>query len=164
MTAHEQMIDALRTRHWQHDPEAVCYIRRMDGEGFQVEEIDGSYCHRCATEKARELDKECGGVYYHEVCEESSPEDDCFMHCAECGCLLDAALITMHLDEDDLDWVIEDLKDVKEWECIPDELAWRLYSILQDEEDVKQQYPKKIGSLTRKLTTMFKKSKLYKED
>lgn len=164
MTAHDQMIDALLTGYYRYDPDAVCYIVRYDGEGNKVKEIDGSYCHGCATTKSFELDRECGGMYYHEVCEESSPEDGCFMHCAECGCLLNAALVTQYLDEDDLDWVTEDLKGIKEWDAISGELKWRLYSILCDEETVKTQYPKKIASLTRRLTTLFKKSKEYKED
>lgn len=75
-----------------------------------------------------------------------------------------AALITSYLDEDDLDWIKEDLKEVKEWNAISDELAWRLYSVLCDEENVKPQYPKKIASLTRRLTTLFKDSKEYKEE
>ena len=164
MPAHEQMIDALRILYWHHDPEAVFYINRMDGEGFKVEEVDGDFCPACAREKARELDKECGGKYCHEVCEESAPEDNYFRHCQECGCLLNSALITDNIDEDDIDCVIEDLKDVKEWASITGNLAWRLYSILQDEDTVKQQYPKKTASLTRRLTTLFKKTELYKED
>ena len=36
------------------DPESVCYIEKHDGEGYKVEEIDGDYCHLCATEKAKD--------------------------------------------------------------------------------------------------------------
>ena len=108
------------------DPESVCYIEKHDGEGFKVEEIDGDYCHLCATIKAKKLDKEDGGKYYHQVYEETSPENEEFRYCDECGCLLDAALIMTELAEDCVTDIVNDLRNAKSFSDIKGSLAWRI--------------------------------------
>ena len=57
-----KLSEEIRDQIWRmaSDPEAVHYIEKYDGEGYKVEEIDGDYCHGCAADKARELDKEDG--------------------------------------------------------------------------------------------------------
>ena len=139
------------------DPEAVCYIEKHDGEGYKVEEIDGDYCHACATQKAKELDKEAGGKYYHQVYEESSPEDDCFRHCEECGCLLNSALIVSSLNEDDFNYIVDDLKRAKTFDDIKGDLAWKIDQVLSSEDEACELFPKQMKYIGRRLTNLYKK-------
>ena len=152
---HEQMIESIRKMYYNYDPEEVCYINKMDGEGYKIEEIDGDYCHACATSKAKELDEECGGSCYHEVCVETMPENDHIAYCSDCGCMLNASLIVCELAEDDLDDCIEDVKKAEKWEDIAEELGWRLYCFFGEEETAKELFPKKMATLSRRLTLLF---------
>lgn len=154
-----KLSENIRKEIWQiaSDPESVCYIEKHDGEGFKVEEIDGDYCHLCATEKARELDKEDGGKYYHQVYEETSPESDHFSHCAECGCLLNAALIVSSWNEDDINCIVEDLKQVKSFEDIKGDLAWKIDQVLDSEDEACELFHKQMKYIARRLTNLYKK-------
>ena len=139
------------------DPETVCYIEKHDGEGFKVEEIDGDYCHACATQKAKELDKEDGGKYYHQVYEGISPEDDCFRHCEECGCLLNTALIVSSWNEDDFNHIVDDLKEAKTFDDIKGDLAWKIDQVLSSEDEACELFPKQMRYIGRRLTNLYKK-------
>lgn len=159
MNIKEQMIEALREMYYGHDPKPVCYIDKTDNQGYHIEEIDGDWCYGCAIRKANELDIEGGGSHYHEVHVESMPENDHFSYCQDCGCLLDASLVIGYGMEDDLDCIIENMKTIKRWEDITDEMGWKLYNIIGEEES-RELFPKKIAILTRKLTNLFKKAGL----
>jgi len=154
-----KLSEEIRTEIWHmaSDPEAVCYIEKHDGEGFKVEEIDGDYCHACATQKAKELDKKDGGKYYHQVYEETSPEDDSFRYCEECGCLLNAALIVSSWNEDDFNYIVDDLKEVKTFDDIKGDLAWRIDRVLDSEDEACELFPKQMRYIGRRLTNLYKK-------
>ena len=139
------------------DPEAVCYIEKHDGEGYKVEEIDGDYCHLCATQKAKQLDKEAGGKYYHQVYEETSPEDDSFRYCEECGCLLNAALIVSSWNEDDFNYIVDELKRAKTFDDIKGDLAWMIDQVLSSEDEACELFPKQMKYIVRRLTNLYKK-------
>jgi len=156
-----KLSEEIRKEIWRmsETPESVCYIEKHNGEGFKVEEIDGDYCHACATKKAKELDKEAGGAYYHQVYEESMPEDEYFKCCAECGCRLDAALIMNELAEDSVQGVVDDLHDIKAFSDIKGDLAWRIEQILSSEEDTCNLFPKQMTYIGRRMTNLYKKRK-----
>lgn len=143
--------------HMASDPESVCYIEKHDGEGYKVEEIDGDYCHLCATQKAKELDKEDSGKYYHQVYEETSPEDDCFRNCEECGCLLNAALIVSRWNEDDFNHIVDDLKRAKTFNDIKGDLAWKIDQVLDSEDEACELFPKQMQYIGRRLANLYKK-------
>lgn len=142
-------------------PESVCYIEKHDGEGFKVEEIDGDYCHLCATNKARELDKEDGGKYYHQVYKETSPENEEFRYCEECGCLLDAALIMTDYAEDCITDIVNDLHNAKSFSDIKGSLAWRIDRVLDNEDEACKLFPKQMNYIGRRLGNLYNK---HKED
>ena len=154
-----KLSEDIRKEIWRMDsaPESVCYIEKHDGEGFKVEEIDGDYCHACATQKAKELDKEDGGKYYHQVYEETSPEDDCFRHCEECGRLLNAALIVSSWNEDDFNYIVDDLKRLKTFDDIKGDLAWKIDQVLSSEDEACELFPKQMQYIGRRLTNLYKK-------
>lgn len=155
-----KLSEEIRKEIWQiaSDPETVCYIEKHDGEGFKVEEIDGDYCHACATQKAKELDKEDGGKYYHQVYEETSPESDSFRHCEECGRLLNAALIVSSLNEDDFNYIVDDLKEAKTFDDIKGDLAWKIDQVLDSEDEACELFPKQMKYIGRRLTNLYKKN------
>lgn len=140
-------------------PESVCYIEKHDGEGFKAGEIDGDYCHACATMKARELDREDGGSHYHQVYEESMPESEYFKYCSDCGCHLNAALIMNEFAEDSVQCVVDDLHDIKAFADIRGYLAWRIEQLLGSEEDACRLFPKQMTYIGRRLTNLYKKQK-----
>lgn len=141
-------------------PASVCYIEKHNGEGFKVEEIDGDYCHACATKKVSELDEEGGGAYYHQVYEESMPEDEQFSHCSECGCPLDAALIVSEFAEDSIQDVADELRGMKTFADINGYLAWRIEQLLGcNEEEACGLFPKQMNYIGRRLTSLYKKQK-----
>lgn len=148
-------------RRMASDPESVCYIETHDGEGFKVEEIGGDYCHLCATMKAKELDKEDGGKYYHQVYEETSPESEEFRRCEECGCLLDAALIMTDYAEDCITDIVYDLRNAKRFSDIKGNLAWRIDRVLDNEDEAFELFPKQMNYICRRLSNLYKK---HKED
>lgn len=154
-----KLSEEIRKEIWQiaSDPEAVCYIEKHDGEGFKVEEIDGDYCHACAVQKAKELDKEDGGMYYHQVYEETSPEDDSFRYCEECGCLLNAALIVSSWNEDDFNYIVDNLKEAKTFDDIKGDLAWKIDQVLDSEDEACELFPKQMKYIGRRLTNLYKK-------
>ena len=154
-----KLSEEIRDKIWRmaSDPEAVHYIGKYDGEGYKVEEIDGDYCHGCAAEKARELDKEAGGKYYHQVYEETSPEDDRFRYCEECGCLLNAALIVSSWNEDDFNYIVDDLKRAKTFDDIKGDLAWKIDQVLDSEDEACELFPKQMKYIGRRLTNLYKK-------
>ena len=155
-----ELSEEIRDKIWRmaSDPEAVCYIEKHDGEGFKVEEIDGDYCHLCATQKAKQLDKEAGGKYYHQVYEETSPEDDSFRYCEECGCLLNAALIVSSWNEDDFNYIVDDLKRAKTFDDIKGDLAWMIDQVLSSEDEACELFPKQMKYIARRLTNLYKKT------
>ena len=155
-----KLSEEIRDKIWRmaSDPEAVCYIEKHDGEGFKVEEIDGDYCHLCATQKAKQLDKEAGGKYYHQVYEETSPEDDSFRYCEECGCLLNAALIVSSWNEDDFNYIVDDLKRAKTFDDIKGDLAWMIDQVLSSEDEACELFPKQMKYIARRLTNLYKKT------
>ena len=155
-----KLSEEIRDKIWRmaSDPEAVCYIEKHDGEGFKVEEIDGDYCHLCATQKAKQLDKEAGGKYYHQVYEETSPEDDSFRYCEECGCLLNAALIVSSWNEDDFNYIVDDLKRAKTFDDINGDLAWMIDQVLSSEDEACELFPKQMKYIARRLTNLYKKT------
>lgn len=157
-----KLSEEIRDEIWRmaSDPESVCYIEKCDGEGFKVEEIDGDYCHLCATEKAKELDKEDGGKYYHQVYEETSPESDSFRHCEECGCLLNAALIVSSWNEDDFNYIVDDLKQAKSFDDIKGDIAWKIDQILDSEDEACELFPKQMRYIGRRLTNLYKKKQV----
>ena len=142
-------------------PESVCYIEKHDGEGFKVEEIDGDYCHLCATKKAHELDKENGGKYYHQVYQETSPENEEFRYCEECGCLLDAALVMTDYAEDCITDIVNDLRNAKSFSDIKGNLAWRIDRVLDNEDEACELFPKQMNYIGRRLSNLYKR---HKED
>lgn len=157
-----KLSEEIRKAIWQlsETPASVCYIEKHNGEGFKVEEIDGDYCHACATKKASELDEEGGGAYYHQVYEESMPENEQFSHCSECGCLLDAALIVNEFAEDSIQDVADELRNVKTFADINGYLAWRIEQLLGcNEEDACGLFPKQMSYIGRRLTSLYKKQK-----
>lgn len=145
--------------HLSETPESVCYIEKHDGDGFKVEEIDGDYCHACATMKARELDKEDGGMYHHQVYQETMPETEDFKCCAECGCHLDAALIMNEFAEDSVQNVVDDLRGIKAFTDIKGDLAWRIEQILDSEEEACELFPKQMNYIGRRLKNLYKRQK-----
>ena len=155
-----KLSEEIRDKIWRMAsyPEAVCYIEKHDGEGFKVEEIDGDYCHLCATQKAKQLDKEAGGKYYHQVYEETSPEDDSFRYCEECGCLLNAALIVSSWNEDDFNYIVDDLKRAKTFDDIKGDLAWMIDQVLSSEDEACELFPKQMKYIARRLTNLYKKT------
>ena len=155
-----KLSEEIRDKIWRmaSDPEAVCYIEKHDCEGFKVEEIDGDYCHLCATQKAKQLDKEAGGKYYHQVYEETSPEDDSFRYCEECGCLLNAALIVSSWNEDDFNYIVDDLKRAKTFDDIKGDLAWMIDQVLSSEDEACELFPKQMKYIARRLTNLYKKT------
>ena len=161
-----KLSEEIRDQIWRmaSDPEAVHYIEKYDGEGYKVEEIDGDYCHGCAADKARELDKEDGGKYYHEVHEETSPESEDFKCCSECGCLLNAALIMGEYSEDCMIYVADDLKRVKTFDDIKGDLAWRIDQILDSEDEARELFPKQMNYIVRRLTNLYKKWQSTKQN
>ena len=158
-----EVLDKIRDWYFLHDPEAVCYIEKYDNEGFMVEEIDGDYCDGCAMKKAEQLDKECGGGVYHEVHEESSPENDHLAYCSECGCLLNASLITGEFAEDDINELVEDLHNVKQFDDVQGELAWKIWQFFTDEDEFRKLFPKQMKYISRRLTNLYKKSENDKD-
>lgn len=154
-----EVFDKIQEWYFLYDPDAVCYIEKYDGEGYKIEEIDGDYCHGCAKEKAKELDKKCRGCVYHEVCEESSPENDHLAYCSECGCLLNASLITCELAEDDINDLVEDLHNIKQFDELQGELSWKIWQFFTDEEEFRKLFPKQMKYISRRLTNLYKKSK-----
>lgn len=154
-----KLSEEIRKEIWHvaSDQEAVCYIEKHDGEGVKVEEIDGDYCHLCATQKAKQLDKEAGGKYYHQVYEETSPEDDSFRYCEECGCLLNAALIVSSWNEDDFNYIVDDLKRAKTFDDIKGNLAWMIDQVLSSEDEACELFPKQMKYIGRRLTNLYKK-------
>lgn len=154
-----KLSEEIRDEIWRmaSDPESVCYIEKHDGEGFKVEEIDGDYCHLCATQKAKQLDKEAGGKYYHQVYEETSPEDDNFRYCEECGCLLNAALIVSSWNEDDFNYIVDDMKRAKTFDDIKGDLAWMIDQVLSSEDEACELFPKQMRYIGRRLTNLYKK-------
>lgn len=154
-----KLSEEIRKEIWHvaSDPEAVCYIEKHDGEGFKVYEIDGDYCHLCATQKAKQLDEEAGGKYYHQVYEETSPEDDSFRYCEECGCLLNAALIVSSWNEDDFNYIVDDLKRAKTFNDIKGDLAWMIDQVLSSEDEACELFPKQMKYIGRRLTNLYKK-------
>ena len=153
-----KLSEDIRKEIWRmaSTPESVCYIEKHDGEGFKVEEIGGDYCHLCATNKARELDKEDGGKYYHQVYEETSPENEEFRYCEECGCLLDAALIMTDYAEDCMTDIVNDLRNAKSFSDIKGSLAWRIDRVLDDEDEACKLFPKQMKYIGRRLTNLYK--------
>ena len=125
-----------------------------------MEERVGVYCHLCATEKAKELDKEDGGKYYHQVYEETSPERDSFKHCEECGCLLNAALIVSSWNEDDFNYIVDDLKQAKSFDDINGDIAWKIDQILGSEDEACELFPKQMRYIGRRLTNLYKKKQV----
>jgi len=157
------LSEEIRKEIWQmaSDPESVCYIEKHDGDGFKVEEIDGDYCHLCATIKAKELDKEDGGKYYHQVYEETSPESEEFRYCNECGCLLDAALIMTDYAEDCVTDIADNLRNAKSFSDINGSLAWRIDRVLDNEDEACELFPNQMKYIGRRLSNLYKK---HKED
>ena len=39
------MIEALRNMYYNYSPSELCYIKKIDGEGYAIEEVDGDCCH-----------------------------------------------------------------------------------------------------------------------
>jgi len=145
-----EVLDKIREWYFLHDPEEVCYIEKYDNEGYMIEEIDGDYCYGCAKEKAEQLDKECGGGVYHEVHKESLPENDHLAYCTDCGCLLNASLIT------------SELHNVKQFDDVQGELAWKIWQFFTDEDEFRKLFPKQMKYISRRLNNLYNKS--YKED
>jgi len=157
-----KLSENIRKEIWlmASDPESVCYIEKHDGEGFKVEEIGGDYCHACAEKKAKQLDSEAGGKYYHQVYEESMPENEEFSYCSECGCLLDASLIVNEFAEDDIQNVVEELRTAKAFADIKGYLAWRIGQLLGCNEDKAcELFPKQMNYIGRRLSNLYKKHK-----
>lgn len=154
-----KLSDEIRTEFWRMEsaPEAVCYIEKHDGNGFMVEEIDGDFCYACATQKAKELDKEDGGKYYHQVYEESFPEDNYFRCCNECGCLLNSNLLVDDWCSEEIDYIVDDLKKTKTFDDIDESFAWRINQVLCSEEEACEFFPKQMNYISRRLTNLYKK-------
>ena len=155
-----KLSEEIRKLIWEisEEPESVCYIEKHDGEGFKVEEIDGDYCHACAERKAKQLDSEAGGKYYHQVYEEAMPENEEFSHCSECGCPLDASLIVNEFAEDGIQDVVEELRTTKAFADIKGYLAWRIEQLLGcNEEESYQLFPKQMNYIARRLNHLYKK-------
>jgi len=165
MTIKEQMKDAIYKMAWHYDPEAVCYIEQQDNQGYKIQEIDGDYCERCAKEKAARLDKEYGGSLYHKVYEETMPESDSFSYCSECGCLLNASMIisVSCSVEEELDYIVDELHNVKQWDDITGELAWKIKQFFDGFELADDYFHRQMTYVTRRLSNLYKKSDLYKE-
>ena len=162
MTVKQQVESKINELAFLYDEEPVCYIEQHDDQGSKVREIDGSYCRRCANEMSHKLDEEHGGAVYHQVCEESMPENEGFSHCAECGCLLGAALILSFDAEDDLDEIITQLREAKDFSDITSEMAWRINQFLRQSESYTR-FKNKMAYVDRRLITLFKKSGLTEE-
>ena len=162
MTDTEKALEKISDFYYSHDPEAVHYIEQIDGEGYKVQEIDGSYCHSCAIEKAKALDIEHDGKFVHQVYEESSPEDCYFRTCENCGCLLNSSLIASDLAEDDINDIVDELKKAKSFEDITPELGWKMAQFTINEDDFKPIFPKQMGYIVRKLANLYKKNEIKK--
>ncbi len=140
------------------NPMEVCYIVRYDGEGYKVEEIDGNYCHGCAAEKARRLDKELGGSYYHQVHEETSPEADYFECYEECGCQLNAELIMCECAEASVNGVVADITRANSFNDLKGDAAWRIEQVLCDESEARTLFPKQMRYIDRRLANLYTKT------
>lgn len=141
-------------------PESVYFIEKHDGEGFKIEEIDGDYCYACAEKKAKQLDSESGGKYYHPIYEESLPEREHFCCCTECGCPLDASLVVNEFVEDDIQDVVDKLRSIKTFADIKGYLAWCIGQLFGcNEKESYQLFPKQMNYIGRRLTSLYKKQK-----
>lgn len=153
----KEAFDKLSEWYYSYDPEAVCYIQRYDEDDEYVGELDGDFCEGCAERKAKELDDECHGKYIHRVCTESSPENCYFSYCQECGCLLNAALYSTDLAEDDIDELVEDLRKIKAFDELKGELSWKIWQFFYDEQKFKKWFPKQMNYLSRRIIILYKK-------
>lgn len=158
----EKALEKIIDFYYSHDPEAVYYIEQIDGEGYKVQEIDGDYCYSCAVEKAKELDIVHGGIFVHQVCEESSPEDCYFRTCENCGCLLNSSLIASDYAEDDINDIVDDLKNVKAFEDITPELGWKIAQFTIREDDFKPIFPNQMDYIDCRITKLYRKSEIKK--
>lgn len=154
----EKAIEKIREWYYSYDPEPVNYIQKYDNEDEYIEEIDGDYCEHCAEIKAKELDEECNGEFHHVVCEESMPENCHLSTCSECGCLLNAELITSDFADEDLKDVVYDLKGIKTFDELQGEFAWRLFQFLYNEKEYKKIFPKEMRYVSTKITDLYKKT------
>ena len=156
----EEIYNAIRDMAFVNDPESVCYIDEEDGEGYHVQEMDGDWCHGCATEEARRLDEECGGKYVHVVREETMPEHEGFAYCSNCGCLLDATVIVNQFAEDGINVIVEDLKKADRWGDVTGELAWKIWEFFKSDYETKRLFPKQRTYIRRRLTNLYNKNEI----
>lgn len=158
MTLKEKALDLISHWFYYYDPEPVNYIQRYDLHGNYIVEIDGDYCEKCANEKAKKLDIEHKNEYVHEVCVESMPENCYFSYCEECGCLLNADLITSDFAEDDINDLVDDLKTrVKTFEDLEGKYAWKIWQFFCSEHNFKKLFPKQMSYISRRITNLYKK-------
>lgn len=156
-TIKEKAIEKIREWYYSYEPEPVCYIQRYDEDEEYVGEMDGDFCERCAEIKAQEMDDDCHGKYTHRVCEETMPENCYFSHCSDCGCLLNAEIITGDLAEEDIDDLVYDLHSVKTFDELKGEISWKIFQFLCNEKEFKELFPKQMTYISRRIINLYKK-------
>lgn len=77
-------------------------------------------------------------------------------------CLLNAALIVSSWNEDDINCIVEDLKQVKSFEDIKGDLAWKIDQVLDSEDEACELFPKQMKYIGRRLSNLYNKERRTK--
>ena len=152
----EKIFDLLEELAEKCETSRVCYIRKYDKDGYCVEDTGEDFCEDCIDEVIEEYNKE-DERYHYEYEIESSPEDSYFRSCDRCGKMLDSSIIISKYDDDEINYIIEDLSVIETFDDITPNLAWRIVSVFDEEKKMKEYYNDKREKILNLLEKLFEK-------
>ena len=152
----EKIFDLLEELAEKCETSRVCYVRKYDEDGYYVEDTGENFCEDCIDEVIEEYNKE-DERYHYEYEIESSPEDNYFRSCDHCGKMLDCGIVLYEYDSEEIDYIIDDLSNIETFDDIDFNLAWRIVSVFDEEEEMEEYYNDKREKILNLLENLFEK-------
>ena len=159
-------FDIIKQKGDNFQGSSLCYLTGIDRHGYQVCEVDGSesFCSNCikkiASERNDEL-KRIGYFAFHKKHDcssnqefekigysiESSPEEDDFILCENCGTEIDVYVLFTFSQEIE-HWINEIENNNFSIDNISEQDAYRIYNCLTS-MDALEKHPKEVKKLRK---------------
>lgn len=150
----EKIFDFLEELAEKCEVSRVCYVRKYDNDGYPIEDIGEDYCEDCIDEVIEKYNKEDERYNYdYEI--ESSPEDNYFRSCDCCGKMLDSQIIISEFCYEEINYIIDDLSVIDTFDAITPNLAWRIVSVFNEEEEMKEYHNDKREKILNLLENLW---------
>lgn len=132
----------------------VCYIRKLDKDGYPLEDMGVEYCEDCVGKAIEDFEKE-EPEYKFEYEIETSPEDNYFRTCEYCGKQLYHSLIDSKFSKDAVVDVVEELNNIQDFDFIDDGLAFRICEILDECNKFRDIFPDLVNKIESRVAELY---------